>query len=70
LPPWLQEEHFDALNRLARRGLEQIARVADRDTVRSILAIVAIWKGMRVYSRLLLDFSEDGVSDIAKKVLG
>jgi hypothetical protein len=50
-----------AIAELAKRGLADLPQVEDKQTLRSILAIVALWKGTRVYARLLLDFGRESV---------
>ena len=70
LPTWLEQDYFAAITETAKRGLADLPQVEDKETLRSILAIVALWKGTRVYARLLLNFSEEEVSELAKGIFG
>jgi hypothetical protein len=66
LPTWLEQDYFAAIAEMAKRGLADLPQVEDREILRSILAIVALWKGTRVYARVLLNFSEEEVSELTK----
>jgi len=59
-----------AIRHLARTGLEELPHAADQETVRSILAILAIVHGARTYGRILAEFSEDEVLELERQVLG
>jgi hypothetical protein len=59
-----------AIRDLARTGLEELPNAADPETVRSILAILAIVHGARTYGRVLLEFTEDEVLSLEKQAFG
>ena len=62
-PDSLNPEYRDAISELARVGLEVLPRAAEPELVRAILSVVALSKGLRTYSAMLLDFSEDEIHD-------
>jgi len=64
LPAWLEPDYDAAITELARIGLVELPRAENRETVRSILAVLALWKGARTYAHVLLDFSEDEVLEL------
>jgi hypothetical protein len=68
VPSWLRRGYEDAINRLATTGLSEISQVNDLETIRSILAIIAIWKGARTYARFIIDFSEDELNELETKI--
>ena len=58
---------FDDLGRI---GLEELPHASDQETVRSILAILAIAHGARTYARILAEFSEDEVLELEEQAFG
>jgi hypothetical protein len=64
IPAWLRKGYEDAIDRLAMTGLGEIAQAKDIETIRGILAITAIWKGLRTYARFIIDFSEDELNEL------
>lgn len=59
VPDWLENEYFEAVDKLAEIGLREFAKVDDPEEVRAILSILAISKGARTYGRMLLDYSQE-----------
>jgi hypothetical protein len=70
LPAWLQPGYDGALQELAATGAAELAKVRDPETVRSILATLAVAKGARVYGKILLEFSEDEVMELQTQAFG
>ncbi len=70
LPKWLETSYIDAVHQLALRCLVDLQSVRDVEAMRTMLAIVAIWKGLRRYGRLLLEFSEDEVQELEEQAFG
>ena len=70
LPTWLEQDYFGAMAEMVNADWRTGQRSEDKQILRSILAIVALWKGTRVYARLLLDFSEEEVLELTKEILG
>ena len=64
VPLWLRKGYEDAINRLALTGLGELPRANDKETIRSILSIIAIWKEARTYARIIIDFSEDELNEL------
>ena len=42
-----------------RSGLQELPRAEGKEAIRSILGMLAIWKGARSYGRVLSSFTED-----------
>ena len=70
VPNWLKPAYDNAIQELADLGRAELGLVSDKETVRCILAILAIANGARVYGRLLADFSEDEVLELEKQAFG
>jgi len=70
VPDWLLEAYEKSIAELAQIGLTELQRTEDPDLIRGILAVVALWKGARTYSRLLLEFSEAEVRELETRLLG
>jgi hypothetical protein len=59
VPAWLRQEYEEAIHQLAETGLRELPRAEGQEAIRSILGILAIWKGARTYAQVLSSFSED-----------
>lgn len=70
VPKWARESYDDALRELGRLGLEQLPRAQEKETVRSILALLAIVHGCRTHGRILAEFGEDEVLELEKAAFG
>jgi len=70
LPTWLEASYSDAVRQLALRCLVDLQRVEDLEAMRTMMSVVAIWKGLRRYGRLLLEFSEDEVRELEEQAFG
>ena len=70
LPKWLETPFSDAVQQLALRCLVDLQSVHDVESMRTMMSIVAIWKGLRRYARLLLEFSEDEVRELEEQAFG
>lgn len=64
VPSWLRSEYSSAIERLAELALRELPRVTDRETTRSMLSILAIWRGARTYGRVLAELSEDELLEL------
>jgi hypothetical protein len=62
--------YWSALRALASTGLQELPDAADLETVRSILAVLAIVHGARTYGRILAEFSEDEVLALERQAFG
>jgi hypothetical protein len=70
VPVWAREAYDQALRDLARIGLEQLPAAEDRETVRSILGLLAVVYGARTYGRVLVEFTEDEVLELEEHAFG
>jgi hypothetical protein len=70
VPEWLAGGYRRALDDLAAVALAQLPDAADSETVRSMLAIVAIWKGARTYGHVLAELTEDEVQELEEQAFG
>jgi hypothetical protein len=59
IPNWLKPGYDAAIYDLAIMGISELRDVTWPDTIRSILAIIAVWKGRRTHARLLLNYSDE-----------
>ena len=64
LPAWLEPDYNAAITELAGIGLVELPRAENKETVRGILAVLALWKGLRTYASVLIEFSEDEVLEL------
>ncbi|HWO35395.1 MAG TPA: hypothetical protein VNO32_41905 [Candidatus Acidoferrum sp.] len=64
LPTWLEEDYHRAIRELAKIGAAEIRHADEPDTVRAILSVIAIAKGLRTHGRFLVEYSEDEMLDI------
>jgi hypothetical protein len=69
VPDWFSAEYFLAIQDLAQKGLKEIASARSDEEVRTILSVIALWKGARTHARMLLDFSEDEILDLEEQAL-
>lgn len=69
VPVWLEAEYAQALQKLAELGVAEIANTTDRETVRAILSIVALYKGLRTLGRIVLNYSEDELLEMENRLL-
>jgi hypothetical protein len=70
VPDWSREAYDKALRELADTGLQELPRAGDKETVRSILGILAIVHGARTYGRILVEFTEDEVLELEEQAFG
>lgn len=68
VPPWAREAYDDALVELGRLGLVELPRSRDKETTRSILGLLAVIHGARVYGRVLIEFTEDEIEELENVV--
>jgi hypothetical protein len=70
VPAWLRAAYHEAIRELARHGLAELPLADGRDVVRCILGVLAREKGARTYARLLIDFSEEEIVELARDQWG
>ena len=64
VPEWAADAYNTALLELGQIGLAELPRAADPETVRSILAVLAVVRGARTYGRVLVELTEDEVAEL------
>jgi hypothetical protein len=67
IPGWLEEDYFRAIAELAEMGTREILRAKEPESVRVILSVIAIAKGLRAHGRFLVSHSEDELLDIESR---
>ena len=70
VPAWLEPAYTDSIVELASIGLEQLPTAESAEEVQSILSVLAIWKGARVYGRVLCEFTESEVEELEAQAFG
>ena len=70
VPDWLAEGYRQAIQDLAAQALQELPHVTDAESVRSMLGMIAIAKGARVYGRVLVEFTEDEVQELEAQAFG
>ena len=68
VPLWLRQGYEDAINSLAMTGLGELPHAKEKEIIRSILAVFAIWKEARTYARIIIDFSEDELNELVGSI--
>ena len=59
VPEWLSRDYFSAIQELANIGTREIRTADAPETVRAILSMIAIAKGLPIHANFLLKYSED-----------
>lgn len=70
VPVWARDSYDQALRELSQLGLTELSRASDQETVRSILALVAIVHGARTYGRILVELTEDELVELEQQAFG
>lgn len=70
VPQWLRQGYEDAIHSLAMTGLSELPQAHDAAAIRSILSVVAIWKGARIYPRFINELTEDEWRELEEKEFG
>ena len=50
--------------------MSELTSATDPETTRSILGVLALWKGLETSGRLLIDFTEDELAEMENQYLG
>jgi hypothetical protein len=69
-PAWLRGPYDEAIHQLARLGLAELPLADGADVARCILGVLALEKGARTYARVLIEFTEDEIIELAKDQWG
>lgn len=68
VPEWLAAEYFESIRMLAEIGASAIQKITDAETVRAILSVIAISKGLRNCGRFIIQYSEEELAEIEKSI--
>ena len=60
----LKEDYFRAIRELAEIGAAEILRTDEPESVRAILSVIALAKGLRIHAMFLVEYSEDELLEI------
>ena len=69
LPEYLRLDYERAFEQLALLGLQELRDAKDPELVRSILAVLAIWKGLFVLAHLVGNFTEIELEELVAKIV-
>jgi hypothetical protein len=64
IPTWLEEDYFAALRELAAMGACEVFQTKDPDTTRTILGMLAVARGLRIFGELLTHYSEPEIKEM------
>ena len=70
VPSWLEDEYEAAIAELAQMGLAELPNASDKETIRSILAVLAIWKSARTYARVVIELTEGEIMELEAQAFG
>lgn len=63
IPAWLSDRYFSAIQELCRIGLREIADANDIDSVRAMLSVIALAKGLRTHAKFLVEYNEEELQE-------
>ena len=64
IPVWLEDSYHNAIKELASVGASQILSARGPGSVRGILCILALSKGLRTQAGFLINYTDDELEDI------
>ena len=68
IPDWLSTHYFNAIGQLAKIGATEFFRTDDPETLRAILSIMALARGLRNHAEFLIKYSDDELLEIASNI--
>ena len=69
VPAWLSDDYFHAIQELSKMGLDEIASANDIDSLRAILSVIALAKGLRTHAAFLVEYSEEELQEFRSKAV-
>jgi hypothetical protein len=69
IPAWLSDNYFRAIQELCKMGLNEIASAKDVDSLRAILSVIALAKGLRTHAAFLVEYSEEELHEFRSKAV-
>lgn len=70
LPAWAEQDYEVAIRDLASAGLAELPSASDPETVRAILAVLALAFGAGTHGRFLIEFTADEAAEVIAETLG
>lgn len=64
VPEWLRDKYESALTELSVIAMQELSTATQPELIKSILSVLAIHKGARVFGRILVEFDEDEVLEL------
>jgi hypothetical protein len=68
VPQWIEDDYFQAIRELAAIGATEVLQAEAAEDVRAILSVIAVEKGLRAHSELLLKYDEDELREIVSNL--
>jgi hypothetical protein len=68
VPQWIADDYFQSIRKLAEIGTTEILQAETGEDVRAILSVIAIEKGLRIYGKYLVNYSEVELLDIQSRI--
>jgi hypothetical protein len=68
VPQWVADDYFQSIRKLAEIGITEILQAETGEDARAILSVIAIEKGLRIYGKYLVNYSEDELLDIQSRI--
>lgn len=70
LPAWIADDYFQAIHELAATGAREVLQAESAEDVRAMLSVIAIDKGLRIHGKLLVNYSEEELTDVDTRIDG
>ena len=69
VPAWLQPGYDNAIAKLGEIGVKELPLAKGAEQIQYILALVAIWKGTRVYGEILAENNQEELAYLVERGL-
>ena len=70
IPKWLEGDYLSAIKNLAEFGVKNFSKDWSKELTQSVLSVLAFAKGCSNTGRMLIEVSEDEMSDALEKFFG
>jgi hypothetical protein len=68
VPEWLKDEYFGAIDELSKIGTGELTIASEADSVRAILSVIALAKGLRKHAKFLIEYTDDELGGIGRSL--
>ena len=68
VPDWMKDDYFLAIQELSAMGATEIMKASAPDTVRAILSVISLAKGLRTHGRFFLTYSEEEMLEFESRI--